>query len=126
MATSNIRIYEAKDSTIIGTSAPKAVLFIHPLFEKFLQDRGYEWQQKNVDFRVPEGNVSSHCVEVRPPMTNEDLLVFGELCVGGAFEEGIVENGHNAVAVIDNRIILPNFFAQTLADGPRIAPPVRV
>ncbi|HET8709442.1 MAG TPA: hypothetical protein VFL85_04135 [Candidatus Saccharimonadales bacterium] len=119
--SSNVRIYDNDGvSTVVGTSAARPDLFEHPGVMAHLgqlEAEGHTWRMlgKEQDAVVPVGNVSSHNIEVRPPLDDEQLQALGAVML-----EAHADSHNDQLAIIDNRRQLPRYMPRI--DGPQLFP----
>ena len=112
MANRYVRIYggagEHEGTDIIGFSASASDTPDTDEFRLFMASRGYTAN----DVEAPEGSMSLRHIEVRPPLTDEHLQEFGDLCLR------IVDSGSNETIVYNNRGGMP---AEPFAPAPVVA-----
>jgi len=105
MSFRRVRIYTGNpgESDVIGFSASASDAPDNPRFSEFMEQRDYMCTKIG---RLA-GGVSYRYVEVRPPMSTQDIKDFGMLCVGscidGVYSEPIVDPYHDGTLVLDNR-----------------------
>lgn len=130
MAYRRVRIYTGndKESDVVGFSLSAANAPDNPLFDQFLDERGYMredikggWEEVEdsggrwawaLPGKVPEHGVSWRYVEIKPRLSEEHIIELGALCVGqtldGERAEGIVDPYHDGILVYDNRLKKPD------------------
>jgi len=97
MANRYVRIYEGDGAHIVGFSASASNAPESTEFQLFMANRGYTI----ADVERPAGSTSAAHVEVRPPMSDDHLKEFGELCLQ------VIDPGSNETIVYDNRRSMP-------------------
>lgn len=85
MASCRVRIYSAENfqgepMDIVGTSRSVGDMFGHPRMQEFLQDQNKEVAVLPKGLAPTAGNSAEYWT-VRPPFDDEQLQLFGKLCV---------------------------------------------
>jgi hypothetical protein len=115
MSDKIVRIYSAenfkdKGVDVVGVSTSAAYMFEQPGFLAFMAKHEKDVHKIPRGFRLTSG-ISEDYRVVRPPLDDQQLQEFGQLCVGGwvdgEYREPLVDGGNDCVYVIDNRHTVP-------------------